>query len=88
MLFRLPADQPMRPHYVFQPLRPCETFHLILRFPADRQPPAIRLLDGVTTREIDDPRYAAPLIRLDRLGELRLGFHDLHQGLAYGVTWS
>lgn len=88
ILFRLPMGQPMRPHYVFQPLRHCESFDLTIRFPADAPPVAVRLLDGVTPRELDATSPGGPVQTVDRLGELRLSFHDLRQGLAYGVTWA
>jgi hypothetical protein len=88
MLFRLPIGQPMRPHYVFQPLRPCESFDLIVRFPADSPPGAVRLVDGATQREVYDEQPGGHLLAVDRLGELRLSFHDLRQPLAYGVIWS
>jgi hypothetical protein len=88
MLFRVPAGQPMRPHYVFQPLRPCESFDLIVRFPVESPPEAVRLVDAMTPREVDDDRPGGQLLAVDRLGELRLSFRDLRQGLAYGVVWT
>jgi hypothetical protein len=85
--FRLPEGQPMRPLYVFQPLRPCDSFDLIVRFNPDACPDGVRLLDGATLGEIDGDGIRGHTVAVDRFGELRLRFQNLRQGLAYGVRW-
>jgi len=86
--FRLPKGQPMRPLYVFQPIRPCESFDLIVRFSPHAHPDAVRLLDGATLGEIEDDGSRGHDVTVDRFGELRLRFTNLRQGLAYGIRWA
>lgn len=88
MVVQVPPGQPMVPHYVHQPLLRCEEFDVTVRFDPARLPRTVWRLDGVTTRMLDDERPTADVLALDRLGGLHLAFHELRQGLAYGVKWT
>jgi hypothetical protein len=88
IVFRLPQGQVMAPHYVLQPLVPCEAFDLMVRFDPERLPKMVWRLNGVVPRMIDDDRPCAELMRPDRFGEVRLEFRSLLQGFAYGVKWA
>ena len=88
MRFRIPAGQRMAPHYVVQPLRPCEKLDLIIRFDPERMPDAVYRVDGLPPRMVDSSPGRDALAEVNRLGEVYAEFNDLHQGLAYGVRWS
>jgi hypothetical protein len=88
LLFRLPEGQPMRPHYVFQPLRHCERFELTVRFDPARLPEHVWLLDGVPPRVIDDGQPGCEALVVGPAGEVSLTFPRLRQGFGYGVRWS
>jgi hypothetical protein len=88
LLFRLPEGQPMRPHYVFQPLRHCERFDLTVRFVPDRPPIYVTKLEGVPPRMIDGGQTGSEALAVSPLGELSLTFEDLHLGLSYGIRWN
>ena len=78
----------MAPHYVVQPLRPCEKLDLIVRFDPERMPDAVYRIDGLPPRTVDSPPSRDALTEVNRLGEACAEFNELHQGLAYGVRWS
>lgn len=78
----------MRPYYVLTPLRPCARFTVRVRFDPDAPPAKIWKVDGVPPRALDDFVPRADLLDPDRLGEVRLEFSRLQQGLSYGVQWS
>lgn len=86
-LFRIPDGQPMRPHYAFIPLHSCSAFDLRVKFNPSALPTAIWRLDGVPPRVLDDYRPTDKLLHVDAVGELRLEFHELSRGLAYGAQW-
>ncbi len=85
--FRIPAGQPMSPHYAFLPLWPCEYFHLRVRFGA-RRPAEVWRLAGVPPRLVDEKPGQGDLLELDRLGEVELEFRPLRTGLGYGIGWT
>ncbi|MFC0533036.1 hypothetical protein [Phytohabitans kaempferiae] len=86
--FQIPPGQPMANHYVMQPLNPCDSFDLTIRFPPDRLPGRIWQLDGVAPRLVDRDQPIGSLLRPDRFGELRVSFQGLRQGRAYGLKWT
>ncbi len=86
LVYSLPVGQPMRPHYVVQPLVPCQRFELIVRFDPLRVPSGIWLIDGLLPRSVDQPADAERL-RPNPRGSLKRTFTELRQGLAYGVRW-
>jgi hypothetical protein len=88
LLFRLPEGQPMRPHYVFQPLRHCERFELTVRFDPKRVPRRIWLLDEAPPRAIDSAQPGCEALLVGPSGEVSLTFPRLRQGFGYGVRWS
>nr|BFE63944.1 hypothetical protein GCM10020063_084700 [Dactylosporangium thailandense] len=87
MAFRFPPGTAVAPHYVMQPLTPCEHFKLIVRFDPGRPPRQAWKLDGVAPRVVDGGRQGERLSP-DGLGELHHEFWRLHEGLAYGVRWT
>ena len=87
LLFRVPARQLMRTHYVFTSHRRCEVFDLRIRFDADRLPVNVQEVVRSYPRDIDDgPAGAA--IALDGAGELHLTFSKLLVGRGYGAKWT
>ena len=84
---RVPPGQPMRPHYVFVPLRRCDRFELRIRFDPTRLPGSIWVVTGAPMRVVDDAQPSGEPLRVDAAGEIRHEFHDLTQGLGYGVQW-
>ena len=87
LVFTIPPGQPMRPHYVFQPLVPCERFELTVHFDRTRLPDDIWLINGVAPRLLDHDETTAPRLTPNARGTLRRSFTDLRQGRAYGVRW-
>jgi hypothetical protein len=87
LVFTIPIGQPMRPHYVFQPLVPCERFELTVRFDPTRLPTSIWWVDGVAPRLLDADPPDADDLRPDRDGALHRTFTGPRQGMAYGVRW-
>jgi hypothetical protein len=87
LLFRLPEGQPMRPHYVFQPLRHCERFELTVQFDPRCCPQFVGKLDGAPPRMIDAIEHEVSPVTVDAAGRVRLAFRRLRQGYAYGVKW-
>jgi hypothetical protein len=86
--YRLPEHQPMREHYVFQPLTSCAECVVRVKFPPDRVPSAIWRMDGVQPRAVDHPAPGAQRLAVDAVGELLLTFPRPEQGHAYGVAWT
>jgi len=88
MIVRLPETQPMRPHYLYIPTRPCSRFDLRVRFPQDRAPAEVERVDGAFHREIDEPSDRPDVVSVDGVGEVLVGFRDLVPRLAYGLRWT
>jgi hypothetical protein len=86
VIYRLPPDRPIRPHYALLPLVPCDRFEMRVRFGRDR-PATIWRLDAVPPRLLDDDEPGEHLLTLDGGGEVRLVFTGLRQGRGYGVKW-
>ncbi len=84
----LPVGQPMRPHYVFQPLVPCEAFDVTVHFDPSARPTLVWLLNGVPPRQLDDDRPGPDLLTLPPSARISLSFADLRQGLGYGLGWA
>ncbi|MFF3868939.1 hypothetical protein [Micromonospora sp. NPDC001898] len=86
--YRVPAGQPIREHYVFQPLAPCARCTVRLRFPPGDGPALVWRLDGVPPRSVDDRAPGGDRLSPDGIGEVSSAFDGLQQGYAYGVAWS
>lgn len=84
----VPADQRLRPHYVFTPARRCDELDLRVRFAHDRPPSIVRRVDNSFHRELDDPIGSGEPMAPDSAGEVRAVFSDLFVGFGYGVRWS
>ncbi|SFW88054.1 hypothetical protein [Amycolatopsis australiensis] len=84
----VPRRTTLRPYYVMTPLRRCEEFSVRVRFDRDRPPSRVWRLNGVPGRVIDDGAGSGDALTVNRVGEVGLEFHDLHQGLSYGLQWS
>jgi hypothetical protein len=87
MVFRIPHGQPMRSHYVFQPLVACEAFRVTVRFNPREAPLELWRITKLAPRQIDDPSLDLETLDLDAAGEATLDFTKLEQGLAYGIRW-
>jgi hypothetical protein len=85
--FRIPVEQPMAPHYALVPLVTVAWLDLTIRFHPQQLPARVWRLDGVPQRVIDAPPRTGKTLTPDRFGEARVAFHDLRQGLGYGILW-
>lgn len=79
---RIPRGQPMRPEYVFRPLRRCDRFHLCIRF-GEGPPKKVRRVDGLPHGTATDHLSSFPPIS----ARLDLAFGPLRPGLGYGAVW-
>ncbi len=86
--FTIPPGRRMRPHYVFQPLVPCERFELEVRFDPARLPDHVWLIDGLMLRALDHRLAQTPRLVPDGRGAVQQTFTNLRQGMVYGVRWS
>ncbi|WP_245572547.1 hypothetical protein [Actinokineospora enzanensis] len=77
----------MRPYYVFTPLRRCEEFSVRVRFDPTNPPPRVWRINGLPAKAYEDFEPGADLLNIDRVGDIALEFHDLQQGLSYGLQW-
>jgi hypothetical protein len=77
----------MRPYYVFTPLRRCEEFTIRARFDSRRAPRLVWRINGLPARAFEDFTPGADQLTVDRVGDITLEFHDLQQGLSYGLQW-
>lgn len=87
MIVRLPENQPMRPHYVHIPERPCERFELRVRFPNGQVPAEVERIDGAFHRSIDEISETPDMVPVDSVDEARAVFEDLAPRLGYGLRW-
>lgn len=85
---RIPKGQPMAPHYVYVPLRECESFDLRVKFSLERLPSAVWRLDAVPTAVIYEGRPVGELLKPDRFGEVHTTFDELQVGLGFGICWT
>lgn len=83
-----PRRTSLRPYYVMTPLRRCEEFSVRVRFDRANPPPRVWRLNGVPGRVVDDGVDSGDALTVNRVGEVALEFHELHQGLSYGLQWS
>jgi hypothetical protein len=84
---RIPPGQMMIGHSVQIPLQRSDFYRLTVRFPPDRQPPALWIMDGVPPAVIRDQNPNGMNIIPDSFGEVTVEFNDLVQGQAYGLRW-
>jgi hypothetical protein len=87
LTFAIPDGQPMRPHYVFQPLVHCERFELAVHFRPTAIPREVWLINGVAPRLLDAGPAVPARLQPSAQGTVRQSFSGLRQGLAYGVGW-
>ncbi|MEV6826088.1 hypothetical protein [Amycolatopsis sp. NPDC051102] len=83
-----PRRAGLRPFYVMTPLRRCEKLSVRVRFDRAAPPSRVWRLNGVPGRVVDDGVDSGDAVTVNRVGEVGLEFHDLHQGLSYGLQWS
>ncbi|WP_372667140.1 hypothetical protein [Amycolatopsis kentuckyensis] len=83
-----PRRTSLRPYYVMTPLRRCEEFSVRVRFDRAAPPSHVWRLNGVPGRVVDDGVDSGDALTVNRVGEVGLEFHELHQGLSYGLQWS
>jgi hypothetical protein len=84
---RLPAEHPLRRHYVSVPRYPCANLDVRVRFPSDAPPLWVGKLVDVYQRDIDDDAVVAEQVHLDGAGEVHAEFTDLTPDRATGVRW-
>jgi hypothetical protein len=87
LLATIPDGQPMRPHFVYFPERPCESFDLRIRFDPDHLPATVRKVEEVFHRDFDDHPATGEVLPLDRANEVGLSFTGLRPGFGYGARW-
>ncbi len=83
-----PRRTSLRPYYALTPLRRCEEFSVRVRFDRADPPARVWRLNGVPGRVVDDGVDSGDALTVNRVGEVGLEFHELHQGLSYGLQWS
>jgi hypothetical protein len=88
ILFRVPEGRRMQPHYAIVPLAPCEAFEVIVKFNPVHLPSEVWRLDGVAPRILDSDQPTPDVLHPDDVGEIRLHFTELKQGLGYGMAWT
>lgn len=86
--FRLPPDQPMRPHYVYTTLRRCDRFDLRVRFDRDRVPEGVWRVSEAYPRDLDDGVAGWEPVAVDSSAEVHVTFTQLKLGLGYGALWT
>lgn len=86
--FSGPGRGQLRPYYVLTPLTKCKQFYVRVRFGEKDRPEQIWVLNGVPSRVVDDFTTRQEAKRVDSVGEVFLRFHDLTQGLSYGLHWA
>ncbi|WP_245931180.1 hypothetical protein V5P93_001224 [Actinokineospora auranticolor] len=77
----------MRPYYVFTPLRRCEGFSVRVRFDPANPPSRVWRINGLPSKAFEDFAPGEDRLHIDRVGDIALEFHDLQQGLSYGLQW-
>lgn len=77
----------MRPYYVFTPLRRCEEFTARVRFDSRHTPRLVWRINGLPAKAFEDFTPGDDQLTVDRVGDVVLEFHDLRQGLSYGLQW-
>lgn len=88
VLLRVTQDHLLLPRYVFEPLRRCDSFELLIRFGPDTRPAQLWRIPGIPRGMADDFEAPEFLEHPDDFGEIRLNFGFLKSGLAYGAKWA
>lgn len=88
MLWRIPPEQPMRPHYVFVPANRCDHFDLRVRFDRRTLPDRIWRVTESFHRDLDEKLPDGDRIAVDKAGEVHLEFDDVLPGYGYGIRWT
>jgi hypothetical protein len=84
----LPPGRRIRPHYVFQPLVPCDRFDLCVRFDPTHPPARVWEVRGITLRQLEEePPVPSAVLTPDGVGEVERAFTGMQAGLTYGVAW-
>lgn len=78
----------MRPFYVLTSLRRCDHFTARVHFGSKHTLDAVWRVSGVPPRALDNSAPIEDLITIDRVGDVSVEFHELKQGLSYGVQWT
>ncbi|MBL7261131.1 hypothetical protein [Paractinoplanes lichenicola] len=84
----LPPGQPVRPHYAIVPLSQCDSGSVRVRFPRDRRPEEVWLLDEVAYPDLDARRASRKIVAPTPQGEVSRDFRSLREGYAYGIAWT
>jgi hypothetical protein len=77
----------LRPYYVLTPLTKCMHFYVRVRFGERDRPAEVWQLSGLPSRVVDDFTSKDEPKPVDSVGEVFLQFHELEQGLSYGLHW-
>ncbi|MBL7496077.1 hypothetical protein I6A84_36435 [Frankia sp. CNm7] len=75
------------PYYAVVPLRRYDHVQTRVRFGTDRLPAKIWRLSGVHPRVVDEFTPGPERVAIDSIGEVRVEFFNLRQGLSYGLQW-
>lgn len=84
---RIPARQPMTPHYTHIPFRRSDHFEVRVRFDPRRLPEAAWVLRGAPTAVIYGGEPLAGRLIPDRFGVVHASFSEMRPGLGYGIRW-
>jgi len=77
----------LRPYYVLTPFRRFDEFELRAKFDPAAPPELVWGLDGVPFQLVDENQPVGELLDPDPVGEVVSRFHNLRQGLSYGLRW-
>jgi hypothetical protein len=87
VLWRQPADVPMRPYYIFVPVLRVDHFDLHVRFDHTAPPDRVWQIADAFHRDLDEEPRDSDEIEVDRCGEAHVEFENLAPGHTYGVRW-
>ena len=77
----------LRPYYAVTPLRRYDRVRACIRFGSAAQPAKLWKLNGVHPRVVDEFVPSDEPLTVDSVGEVRIEFFNLRQGLSYGAQW-
>jgi hypothetical protein len=77
----------LRPYYVLTPFRRFDEFELRAKFDPAQPPELVWGLDGVPFQLVEENQPVGELLDPDPVGEVVSRFHNLRQGLSYGLRW-
>ncbi|HEX3782256.1 MAG TPA: hypothetical protein VHX38_21545 [Pseudonocardiaceae bacterium] len=85
--FRVPENEPVRPHFVSITKQPCRKVELRVKFDEKNVPKNVWLLTRVFQNDVGSPGRRGEPVAVDPSAELQVRFVAPDPGFAYGVQW-